>query len=467
MALAVGYDWLYHELTHEERAEVRGKLASVAAALYEATLEGEWWTGAYWHHDLIIPVAGLGVGALALHGEAPEAEEWLHQAVAETKAVFERIGDDGAWHEGAAPWSFGTMAMLMFLDPLERVAERSLWDSPWLRETANYRLYCWLPPDRVVNFGDCHSDGGYSTLTRDCAAILYRLASQYHNPYAQWLGDVESAAKANPHSACWRFLWRDADISPQPPAGLPLSRFFDDQGILISRAGWGESDPVVAFTCGPAIGHRGVSFAVNADGSANLGANSGSDHTHADHLSLMVYANGDYLISPPGYGRKEASDENCILVDGRGPRRYADSQEPIADAGRMSHILLSPGLDSVVGEAAAAYPAGLGVRQAARQLSYARPDTILLSDSVMLERPRQVEWRFHAGPGVTISTEGCESRFTGPGAMLRFTVLSPADLRAAVEADGRHQWLSLRWPRATTEARVRVVVHVTTGSRAE
>jgi hypothetical protein len=460
IALGVGYDWLYQELAPAERAEVRGKMTAVAQTLHEATREGEWWTGAYWHHDLIIPVAGLGVGALALHGETPEAAEWLSHAVAQTAAVFDRIGDDGAWHEGAAPWSFGTMALLLFLDPLERVAGESFWERPWLQETAHYRLHCWLPPDRVVNFDDCHSSSGYSTLTRDCAAILYRLAGQYSNPQAQWLGDIESAAKRNPDSLCWRFLWRDPGLEPESPEGLPLSRLFANQGILVSRAGWAADDPVLAFTSAPPIGHRGVSFAVNADGSPNLGANVGSYHTHADQLSLMVYANGDYLISPPGYGRRDAQHQNCILVDGRGPRRYADSDEPLADGGRVSHVMLTPGLDVVIGEAAACYPPELGVQQVTRRLLYARPGTIMLSDDVLLERPHAIEWRFHAGPGVGIERDGSGLLFVGRRAALCLLMLSPQDVQVAIETDRRHQWVALRWPVAASAAHLRVVMQI-------
>jgi len=410
IALAVGYDWLYGELSPEERADVAKKIASVTSTLYDATHEGEWWTGAYWHHDLTIPVAGMGVGALALRGEAPEAERWLQRAVEETEAILARIGEDGAWHEGAAPWAFGTMSLLLFLDPLERDTGRGFWSHPWLEHTAYYRLYAWLPPDRVVNFDDCHVSGGYSTLTEDCAPLLYRLARQYRDPHAQWLGDLDAAAKQSPHSLAWRLLWRDDTVKPRGPGDLPPARFFPDQNLAILRAGWKGGDPVVAFTCGPPLGKPALRFAVNPDGTTNMGANVGSDHTHADQLSLMIYANGDYLISPPGYGRKEASEENCILIDGKGPRRYADSQDPIAEAGEITQVSLGPEADVVAGEAAAAYPPELGVRRAARRLAFAKPNVVALSDSVRTEQPRTVEWRFHAGRGVKIACAGRNRR---------------------------------------------------------
>ncbi len=444
IALAVGYDWLYDDLSPEERAEVVKKLASVADTLYQATYEGEWWTGAYWHHDLMIPVAGLGVGALALRGERPEAEQWLARAIEETEAVLARIGEDGAWHEGAAPWAFGTMSLLLFLDPLERDAGRAFWSHPWIEHTAYYRLYAWLPPDKVVNFDDCHADGGYSTLTEDCAPILYRLARQYHDSHAQWLGDLDAAAKHSPHSLAWRLLWRDDTVKPRGPEDLPPSRFFPDHDLVIMRAGWKTGDPVVAFTCGPPLGKAALRFAVNPDGATNLGANVGSDHTHADQLSFMIYAAGDYLISPPGYGRKEASEENCILIGGKGPRRYADSREPIGEAGEITQVSLGPEADVAAGEAAAAYPPELGVKRAARRLAFAKPNVVSLSDSVRTERPQTVEWRFHGGPGVKIEDVHGLFRFVGKRATLTMSITSEDDLEARVMRDERHEWLSLR-----------------------
>ena len=464
MALAIGYDWLHEQLTPEERAVVRAKLEAVAATLEEATREGEWWTGAYWHHDLIIPVAGLGVGAVALRGETPEASGWLARAVGETEAVLARIGDDGAWHEGAAPWAFGTMTLLMFLDALERETGRSFWSHPWLQATADYRLYVWLPPDQVVNFDDCHTSGGYSTLTRDCAPILYRLASQYQHPYAQWLGDLDAAAKQNADSLAWRFLWRSSAIEPRPPTDLPLSRGFANQDLVIARAGWEEGDPVLAFTCGATLGRSALPFAVRPDGSADVGANAGSDHTHADQLSIMVYAGGDYLISPLGYGRREAPDQNSILVDGRGPRRYADSDEPIRDAGRVQELLLTPYLDVMIGEAADCYPPELGVLRATRQITFAKPDVILLSDRVSLRAPLPLEWRFHGGRGVEIQRMSDGFRFQGRRASLRITMLAPMGVDASIEKDQRHEWLSLRWPEPVAEAALRMVMTIESGA---
>jgi hypothetical protein len=404
----------------------------------------------------------MGVGALAIRDEVPEAARWLDRAVAETETTLDRIGDDGAWHEGAAPWAIGTMSMLMFLEPLERETGRAFWSHPWLRATADYRLYAWLPPDNVVNFDDSHYSGGYLNLTRDCAPILYRLASQYRDRHAQWLADLDAAGKRNPDSIAWRFLWRDPTLQAEGPQDLPVSRLFANQDLLISRAGWERGDPVLAFTCGATIGRRGLQFAVNKDGSYNVGANVGTSHTHADQLSFMVYADGDYLISPPGYGLREAADENCILVDGRGPRRYERVAEPIRGPGQITSVSLRPGLDMVSGEAAPCYPDALGVKEATRRLVFAKPDTILLSDSVATADEREVEWRFHAGPGVAVATAGeCSFRFLGQEASLGFTVLAPRDLQATVEHDQRHQWLRLCWPRRTRAAELRVVMQIT------
>jgi hypothetical protein len=472
IALSAGCDWMYSDFTESERTLIREKLASVTANLYDAAHGDEWWTGAYWNHDCIIPLTGLGIGAIALLGEDPRAQEWLNRGIEQMDMVFDRIGDDGAWHEGVAPWAFGTIAVLIYADELERATGRSLWGRPWLQQTAYYRLYSWLPPDRVVLFDDAHPDGGYSFLGKDCAAVMYRLAHQYHNPYAQWLGDLDGNTKRSEHTVAWRFLWRDASIEPKAPNDLPLSRFFSNQDLVISRAGWGAHDPVVAFTCGTTVGRRALAFARKADGSPNLGLNFGSNHTHPDQLSFMVYADGDYLISTQGYGCYNPDEENCILIDGKGPRRYAETKEPIVDAGRVETVSFASGVDVMVGEAAACYPHDLGVERAERRITYTKPDSIVLSDVVALERPYSIEWRFQAGPQfqvgdrVRIEQRGSDYWFIGPHAAARFTAQSPANLQISIGQGGSrpwdrdHQWVSVKWPDATAEANARFLIHI-------
>ena len=218
---------------------------------------------------------------------------------------------------------------------------------------------------------------------------------------------------------------------------------------------------MLAFTCGTTIGRRGLQFAVNKDGSYNVGANVGASHTHADELSFMVYAAGDYLISPPGYGLRDADEENCILVDGLGPRRYERVPEPLNGPGQITSLSLTPGLDMVTGEAAACYPRALGVTQATRRLVFAKPDTILLSDTLATTGKHAVQWRFHAGPGVSVAPEGDGSfEFRGRHASLRFRILAPRDLSITVERDGRREWLRVEWPQPTRAAELRVAMHI-------
>ena len=135
------------------------------------------------------------------------------------------------------------------------------------------------------------------------------------------------------------------------------------------------------------------------------------------------------------------------------------------DAGRVQELLLTPHLDVMIGEAADCYPPELGVRRATRQLAFAKPDVMLLSDRVSLRAPLPLEWRFHGGRGVEIQSTADGFRFQGRRASLRITMLAPAAIEARVERDQRHEWLSLRWPEAVTEAALRMVMSIETGAR--
>ena len=62
------------------------------------------WSDAYLHHDHWIAVGGYGEASLSLLGEVEEASKYAAHAKAIFEKIFTWLGDDGAWHEGAADW---------------------------------------------------------------------------------------------------------------------------------------------------------------------------------------------------------------------------------------------------------------------------------------------------------------------------------------------------------------------------
>ena len=78
---------LYNELTPDERAAVRDKLARQAHLMYEYFKYKPKKKYAYSQNHTFIPITGLGVAAYALYDETPEAPQWASL----TRAIYDRV----------------------------------------------------------------------------------------------------------------------------------------------------------------------------------------------------------------------------------------------------------------------------------------------------------------------------------------------------------------------------------------
>ena len=237
-ALAVAYDWLYPVLDEDERALLVQRIALLSGILYRATDGGEWWTSAYLHHDGLIPIGGLGVGALSVIDEVPEANRWADRAAREFDNALDWLDDDGAWPEGPAGWAFAMAAAAPFWAAYARVhPDRSsaIFERPWLRETWKFRLYSRTPTGLFLGFGDSAPHGGYQWTGYEAGPILRLLADVHQNATAQWLAEREWEPRPNPFTAVWEILWADPALPATAPDALPVGAWFENQQIAILR----------------------------------------------------------------------------------------------------------------------------------------------------------------------------------------------------------------------------------------
>ncbi|WP_139177884.1 hypothetical protein [Ruania alba] len=110
-ACAMGYDWLYHRLSHDQRDLIRGAIVELGLkqGLVEyrdsdrhgnsppwSTVTGNW---------NFVGNAGMAAGALAIGDEEPEvAEEVLRSSLDSVAIAAAEFAPDGAWPEGMGYW---------------------------------------------------------------------------------------------------------------------------------------------------------------------------------------------------------------------------------------------------------------------------------------------------------------------------------------------------------------------------
>ena len=454
--LAVGYDWLYHELKPEVRTAVREALLRHGRIMYESAQSGQAsWHDAYLQSRLWINAAGLATCGLALFDESDEALGWIAWAQDSFDAVLEALGPDGASHEGVAHWGYGVEYLLKYLVLQRDLLGVDRFNHPWLGKTGDYRLYATLPDGRsCVNFAD-------SAAGDWCGPghLLRRLAGEYRRGRWQWQADHIEAASGGLRE--WLDLpWYDPSVRPVHPEDEPLGRFFSDLGLVFARSDWTEDALHVAIKCGPPLGRHAM----------RLGRDLGGEHVHPDAASLTLVCGKDHILVDDGYTlRKRTSNHSTLLVDGIGQvgegGEWFDTHACIeADARpEIRFVQFGKDYDWYIADVTLAYPAAAGLSQFIRHVLFVRPDMVVIVDELAAVRPVRFELLYQLAGEVRQTDEGCEIRSgttvarmqrwsTTPLRELLEPMVIPESERHGADTVARRSRLSLKTAERVSEA---------------
>ena len=407
--VSIGYDWLYNDLTVEEREIIKERLAMEARIWFLASLglgkeyniPYSWWYKSYLQNHLWIAIASLGTAGFALYGEVPDAEIWINQANSVVKEILNSLGEDGAWHEGVHYWSYGLEWLLKYLDLAKQLLGEDLFDNEWLKNTAYYRLYNMLPRsmwgDRpylqnCLDFADCNRRD-----SRGSEHILRKLASEYNNSYAQWLADEIDSSNTGIPDAYWlNLIWYDPRVPSKPPSDLPLMKHFTNLDQVIMRSSWSDDAILFSIKCGPPPGHKALKI-FNYD--------PGLSHVHPDVNHFVLVAYGKWLVVDDGYIEKKlTSNHNTILVNGKGQLGEGEEwfnrndRKIIMEEKRSCAIIRAESnslFDYVIGEASKMYPDDVGLKEFLRHVIYLKPDIFIIVDELKTANPSTFEWLLH------------------------------------------------------------------------
>ena len=115
MALAIGYDWLYDDMSPEQRSEI-GK------AILEKGMrpsEGQWFFDAI-HNWNQVCSAGMVYGALAVWEDVPEeASALISKCLEANPKSLASYSEEGCYPEGYGYWAYGTSFQIMLISALE------------------------------------------------------------------------------------------------------------------------------------------------------------------------------------------------------------------------------------------------------------------------------------------------------------------------------------------------------------
>jgi hypothetical protein len=423
--LALAYDWLYADLDAATRDTVRACLQRRGRQMYEPLVRKQlWWSESYLQNHQWIDMTGLAAAGLALYGEAPDVDGWVLVPLEKAHTVMRSLGADGASHEGVPYWGYGIDYLLRFMDLARDLLGTDLFArNAWFRNTADFRLYsmlprsAWRPDSDLMNFGDGpRTDWGQPDF------ILHKLAAEYREPYAQWLGNEVAKDELYGWETCFLdLLWLDPSVPAEPPARRPTFRHFSDLDLVFMRSSWAGDEAAAAFKCGPPLGHHVLS---------TYDYDPGAGHVHPDAGSLLLFAHGDWLLVDDGYARKQTDLQNTLVVNGVGQEGEGSSYFSAAHlqqekrGARVLRATHGEGYDYVIGDAAPAYRPEAGLTRFLRHLIYLRPDCWVLVDEVAARSPSTFALSYHADFPFVLQADGSFLE-KGPRGALEVTCLAP------------------------------------------
>lgn len=418
-AVSLCYDWLYDKFTKEQRDHIRKKLTYQAEQMKRRPQHHDRWLANHNH----VENCGLAAAGFVLYDEEPKAYDWLRQTGLGFRQTFELLGPDGASDEGQQYWAYSTESLLSYTEAARDLMGIDYYrDSDFMKNASYYVIYSNLPDLRNEDYAMVYGDARRGYAARNPIYILYRLASEYNNGYAQWTANtmVEHGIGKHEYRNWCSLIWCDDKVEPQPVTELPLFRHFDNIGWITCRSDWGPDAVMVGFRCGPFHGHRLQGY---YDKMTDLGwafQKFGGGHCHPDINSFQIYAYGKWLAIDPGYEKpKRTSSHSTILINGVGQLGetgitgtdydWFDVEAAVAEKAKSKIIKTesNPIYDYIVGDAGSIYPASSGLKQFLRHLIFIRPDIIIVVDELEAARPVQFEWRLNTENGVTKVARHC------------------------------------------------------------
>jgi hypothetical protein len=390
-AVGLGYDWLYADLSTEERATIRQAIVSKGLepglAVY-AKATG-WHTATYnWNQ---VCNGGLTVGALAIADEEPETCEKVIEAARKSIPIaMASFAPDGGWAEGPGYWAYATQYNVFYLAAIETAlgTDFGLEKMPGFSDAGNFRIELEGPSGQVFNF----ADGGPKIGP---AAQMLWFARTFNRPDYDAFERIMATDKPGIFHLIWfnpQYGTPDADDRLEK---LPASQWFKAVQVAFLRAGKSADGSERHGTGITFVGFKG------GDNKAN--------HSHLDLGTFVMDALGrrwamnmgsdDYNL--PGYFGKQrwtyyrlrTEGQNTITLDGDNQVLSAKSPIIAFDDSEDHPFAVADLSDGYLPKA----------KQVQRGIAIVEPGVVKVQDEIDLAQPAEIVWHFHTDATVEAS----------------------------------------------------------------
>jgi hypothetical protein len=402
-ALAIGYDWLYADLTPDDRAVIRRAIVEKGLdegiKIYQAK---RWWTQAV-HNWNQVCNGGMAAGALAVADEEPEKAAYVvGESIESIKRAMNSYAPEGGWNEGPGYWQYATIYNVYYLAALESAlgTDFGLSATPGFSQAGDFRIYFQGPSVVTFNYADARAGKGP-------APEMFWLAKKFDQPVYAWDEVRHLNSGARPHAL--DLLWYTPKAVSPKQAGWPLNRMFRGVDVAFLRTDW--EDPKALWI-------------------AVKGGDNKANHSHLDLGSFVMEKNGvrwavdlgsdDYNM-PAYFGaqrwtyyRLRTESHNTVLIDG-------GNQDPKSAA----PLQMKDG--AAVIDLSRAYPGKLSAHT--RTVRIDGGAAIVRDD---IDAPEPVEALWGMVTGAEVEVDGRRATLRQGGATLTAEIASPPDARFEV-----------------------------------
>lgn len=349
MAVAIGYDWLYEDLS--ERARLEAQSAILMLGLNESLNGTHWWLTSENNWNQVCN-AGMVYGALAIQEDFPDvSKEIIDRAFESIPIAMEAYQPDGVYPEGYGYWGYGSGFNILFLSAVEKAlgTDHGLSSTPGFIETGHFLKHMITPTGGNFTWADC----GTGTNLKPA---MFWFAEKTNDPSVLWsekkfleVTDFDGFKGIRDLPAI--MIW--GKNIPLNSITEPSEKFWTGQGsnpIAMMRSSWTDSKAVyLGFKAGsPSVnhGHMDVgSFMMEADGrrwATDLGS---QNYESLESLGMSIFGK-DQDAERWTIFRMNTYSHNVLIVDGEQQRvngyakidKYSDDENFMFSVSDISTI---------------------------------------------------------------------------------------------------------------------------------
>ncbi|MDP2982429.1 MAG: heparinase II/III family protein [Candidatus Latescibacter sp.] len=381
--MAAVYDWLYTGLDKPQRDRIRGALLEKAITRVRGNYEYHWWAVSYRCNWCGVCNSGLGLAALALLTEDPKLTDVVAESYNRIGNMLGQIDQDGGWQEGCGYWYYGVHTSVYFADALKRLTggQYNLFNHPRLKtNTVNFPLYCYIPPNKTVDFED--SGGGMVG-----ASFFYnKLAAETGSREAAWFSKNLMRSGGD----VFDILWPKSSVAAELPRQTSL--LFRGIDWAVMRSDFTDPGKVMV--------------------ACKAGFNNDPHHGHLDCGHFILYWNGQGYVAESGhsaydekyfdairyeYPQASSIGHNVVFVNGEKQIIAKLKDQPMKEGigGRVLQFRTSNDRDYTLMDPTHAYP-NRELKGWRRHITLEKPLITVVLDEVKSAPGAEIEARFHS-----------------------------------------------------------------------